>query len=180
MLLMAQPPQRDPVGDSRCHGCGRGSNWHKSARLCFYTFPHGLFAKCAGVRRLSQTVTVCRMLDKPGAKTAMRSRLLEEVARGYLAVVKQDGRSTRTLRVPPCGHKRACRYGDAMTEMQQPRTQSLSWRSPAQSTAAADMPTVTADDSDGRIHPPQRPGRCNRLGSLHLVFPTVGGPGPGP
>ena len=59
-----------------------------------------------------------------------------------------------------------------MTEMQQPRTQSLSWRSPAQSTAAADMPTVTADDSDGRIHPPQRPGHCNRLGSLHLVFPT--------
>ena len=35
--------QHDPVGDNRCHGCGRGSDWHKSAMfLC-------TFSKCAAL-----------------------------------------------------------------------------------------------------------------------------------
>ena len=106
--------QHVPVSDKRCDGCGRGSDWHKSALF--------LCSKC--------TVSVCEdchsVLNARQARSKdCNARLLEEVAGGYLAVVKHDGRSTRTLRVPPCGHKRACRYGDAMTEMQQPRTQSL-------------------------------------------------------
>ena len=132
--------QHGPVSDTRCDGCGRGSDWHKSAMfLC-------TSSKCA--------VSVCEdchsVLNARQARSeACNARLIAAVARGFLA--RREAEARRQM-----GGARAT------TQMQTNAILTSANSEPelefpcSESMAAADMPTAAAARTDGQMHPPQR------------------------
>ena len=132
--------QHGPVSDTRCDGCGRGSDWHKSALfLC-------TSSKCA--------VSVCEdchsVLNARQARSeACNARFIAAVARGFLA--RREAEARRQM-----GGARAT------TQMQTNAILTTANSEPelefpcSETMAAADMPTAAAARTDGQMHPPQR------------------------
>ena len=127
--------QHDPVGDNRCHGCGRGSAWHKSAMF--------LCTSCA--------VLVCEdchsVLNARQARSEdCNARFIAAVARGFLArreARRQMDGARATLQMQTNDIQTTA---DSEPELELPCSES---------TAAADMPTAAAARTDGQMHPPQ-------------------------
>jgi hypothetical protein len=128
--------QHVPVSDKRCDGCGRGSDWHKSAMF--------LCSKC--------TVSVCEdchsVLNARQARSKdCNARLIEAVARGFLArrrARRQKDVARATLQMQT---NEILTTANSEPELELPCSES---------TAAADMPTAAAARTDGQMHPPQR------------------------
>jgi hypothetical protein len=121
--------QHVPVSDKRCDGCGRGSDWHKSAMF--------LCSKC--------TVSVCEdchsVLNARQARSKdCSARLIQAVARGFLG--RRKAKARRQMQT-----NEILTTANSEPELELPCSES---------TAAADMPTAAAARTDGQMHPPQR------------------------